>query len=95
MTTPVRSSFEIPPSVLFREVEGQMVLLNIESEQYYGLNQVGADILTRLTNEPFTAAVAALNRDYDVDPEILRRDIDALVEALVGAGLLHRVEPAP
>ena len=92
MTTPAQSSFEIPPSVLFREVDGQMVLLNIESEQYYGLNKVGADILTRLTSKPYAAALADLTRDYDVDPEILRRDIEALVDALVGAGLLNRVE---
>ncbi len=28
-----------------------MVLLNLESEQCYGLNAVGADIVTRLTSE--------------------------------------------
>lgn len=85
-------SFEIPASVLFREVDGQMVLLNLESEQYYGLNQVGADIVTRITSQPFPAAFSALAHDYSVDVEVLRRDVDALVEALVRAGLLRRVD---
>ncbi len=80
--------------MLFREVDGQMVLLNLESEQYYGLNAVGADIVTRLTKEPFPAALAGLNRDYDVDPEVLRRDLDNLVEALLQAGLLQQVAPS-
>jgi hypothetical protein len=87
------TSFEIPPSVLFREVDGQMVLLNLESEQYYGLNAVGADIVTRLTKQSYGAAFSSLAGDYDVDPEVLRRDIDNLVEALERAGLIQRVEP--
>lgn len=92
MALPERSSYEIPPTVLFREVDGQMVLLNLESEQYYGLNEVGADIVTRLTSSPFDVAFAALSRDYKVDPEVLRRDIDNLLESLLRAGLL---QPAP
>ncbi len=90
---PEKPSFEIPPTVLFREVDQQMVLLNIETEEYFGLNQVGADIITRLTSLPFASAFSALTRDYEVDPEILRRDTENLVERLVQAGLLHRVAP--
>ena len=71
-----------------------MVLLNLESEQYYGLNEVGADILTRITSQPFVVAFSGLTRDYDVEPEVLRRDVDTLVEALVGAGLLLRLAPS-
>ena len=88
------SSFEIPASVLFREVDGQMVLLNLESEQYYGLNAVGADIVTRLTSQTYGAAFSALARDYDVEPEVLRRDSDNLVDALQQAGLLNHIEPS-
>lgn len=92
--SPDLSSFQIPPSVLFREVDGQMVLLNLESEQYYGLNSIGADIVTRLTSAPYATVFAALARDYDVDPDVLRRDIDNLIEALERAGLLQRTDSA-
>lgn len=71
-----------------------MVLLNLESEQYYGLNAVGADIVTRLTTHPYATAFSSLAADYDVDPEVLRRDVDNLVAALERAGLIHRVEPS-
>lgn len=87
------NSFEIPASVLFREVDGQMVLLNLESEQYYGLNAVGADIVTRLTSQPYGTAFAELARDYDVDLEVLRHDVEHLIEALERAGLVRRVQP--
>lgn len=84
--------FEIPAHVLYREVDGEMVLLNLETELYFGLDAVGADIVTRLTEQPAAAALDALVADYAVEPEALRRDVDDLVATLVDAGLLERVE---
>ncbi len=81
-------AFEIPPQVLYREVDGQMVLLNLETEQYFGLNEVGAHIVTRLTQRPFDEALAALTDDFEVDPSVLHRDVDDLVRELLQAGLL-------
>ena len=89
----MRPAFQIPATVLFRDVQGQMVLRNLETEQYFGLNEVGADILSRITSEPLALALSALIRDYDVDADVLRRDVNHLVDVLVGAGLLLRVEP--
>jgi len=90
VTSKGRPTYSIPSSVLYRQVDGQMVLLNLESEQYYGLDQVGAHILTRITEEPLDAAIALLESDYRVDPTVLRHDIDNLVEDLMSAGLLER-----
>lgn len=89
-----KASFEIPSSVLSRQVDQQMVLLDLVSEQYFGLNETGAHIVTRLTEEPLEKALAELARDYDVEPSVLRRDVDALVDQLLRAGLLVRVDPS-
>jgi myo-inositol catabolism protein IolC len=94
MTDNAGPSFAIPDGVLARHVDEEMVLLNLESEQYYGLDRVGADIVTRLTQEPEHHAVAALCRDYDVDDATLRTDVERLVQELVEAGLLTRLRPA-
>ncbi len=83
-----RPSFEIPSHVLLREVDGEMVLLNLDSEQYYGLDVVGARILTALTTKPRPEALAALQKDYDVDAARLGRDVDELVARLLDVGLL-------
>lgn len=90
VTTKKGPSFGIPASVLYREVDQQMVLLNLESEQYYGLDQVGAHILGRIIEDPFEDALAALEREYEVDREVLHRDVENLVAALIAAGLLER-----
>jgi hypothetical protein len=83
-------SFEIPAQVLHREVDGQMVLLDLATEQYFGLDEIGADIVGRLTRLPYDEAIVALTADYEVDPDTLRRDVSELVESLIGAGLLER-----
>jgi hypothetical protein len=78
-------SFEIPAQVLHREV-----LLDLATEQYFGLDEIGADIVGRLTRQPYDEAIVALTADYEVDPDTLRRDVRDLVETLIGAGLLER-----
>lgn len=83
-------SYAFPETVMAREVSGEMVLLDLGNEQYYGLDRVGADMVTRLTSQPRDEAVATLCRDYEVDPDVLRGDLEALVEELVTAGLLVR-----
>ena len=93
MTESDRPSFAIPDRVLARQVDDEMVLLDLESEQYYGLDRVGADILTRLTREPEPDAFAALRRHYEVDEATLRTDVDRLVAELLDAGLLTRLLP--
>lgn len=93
MTPSDRPAFAIPEGVLARQVDDEMVLLDLESEQYYGLDRVGADIVSRLTCEPEHEAVAALCRDYEVDDAILRTDVERLVAELLAAGLLTRVHP--
>jgi hypothetical protein len=83
-------SFLLPEGVLTREVDGELVLLNLRTEEYYGLDPVGADIVSRLTSAPLATAVDALCRDYDVDADVLRADVDALIAELLDAGLLER-----
>lgn len=69
-----------------------MVLLNLQTEQYFGLNRIGAHIVTRLTEEPFEEALAGLTNDFDVNAVVLNRDVENLVAGLLDAGLLIRVE---
>lgn len=84
-------SYAFPEGVLAREVSGEMVLLNLKSEQYYGLDAVGAEMVKRLTRESVETAVADLCRMYEVNSDALRTDLDALIQELMQEGLLERV----
>lgn len=83
-------SFAFAEGVLAREVSGEMVILDLKSEQYFGLDKVGADMVSRLTRLSRDAAVAELCRDYEVDASVLQADLERLVGKLLAAGLLVR-----
>lgn len=82
--------YQIPDQVYLREVNGQLVLLNLDTEQYFGLDEVGAVMVDKLTEVPVATALAELLAMFDVDPDRLRADVDNLVASLLGAGLLER-----
>lgn len=86
------AAFRIPSHVLYREVDGQMVLLDVEREEYFGLNEVGADIVTEVTSGTVDAALTTLAGRYEVDPAVLRADTEALLAELLAAGLLAPVD---
>ena len=88
-----KPDFLIPPHVYFTEVDGQMVLLNLDNEQYFGLDEVGTNMITRLTEQSSDTALTDLIEEYEVDPDVLRRDMLDLVDKLLTAGLLIRSEP--
>lgn len=79
----------IPDDVLVRELEGQSVLLNLETEQSFSLDEVGTRMWELLTNSAsIPAAYDALLSEYDVTPDLLRTDLETPVERLAEKGLL-------
>ena len=83
-------SVSVPADVLFREVDGEAVLLNLDSENYLGLDEVGTRMWAVLTtSDSVQAAYETLLSEYDVAPDVLHRDMDKLVQELVAYGLLE------
>ena len=80
----------VPAGVLIRELEGESVLLNINSETYFGLDEIGTRMWQLLTTcESIRAAYKSLLLEYDVEPEKLYQDLESLIEKLVEHGLLE------
>jgi len=81
-------TIQFPDTVFAQEVDGEMVLLDMASENYFGLDPVGSDIW-RLLHEGNTLQQTqdALLEIYDVTPEELEKDIVEFVRNLVDAGL--------
>ncbi|HTA46539.1 MAG TPA: PqqD family protein [Bryobacteraceae bacterium] len=83
------SAVMIGDSVLYQELEDEVVLLNMANQQYYGLNDVGAQMWKTLMEIPsVTAALDRLTELYEVDPDVLDADLHRLVRELLEAGLL-------
>jgi hypothetical protein len=76
-------------NVLVRELAGESVLLDLESEAYFGLDEVGTQMWEALTVQPSVdAALRALLQTYDVPPNELRDDLERFVGELAQAGLV-------
>lgn len=77
------------PHVLFQEVDGETVLLDLEGERYFSLDAVGTRFweLSAEHAEPDTV-VARLLGEFSVEEATLRADLGTLVEQLDAAGLI-------
>jgi hypothetical protein len=77
------------PHVLAKELQGEMVLLDLQSESYFGLDAVGTRIWQTVSTSPsLEHALGVLLDEYDVESDRLRKDMRVLVERLVEKGLL-------
>jgi hypothetical protein len=79
-----------PEHILIRELEGEAVLLNLKTETYFGLDDVGMRMWQVLTTSAsIREAYEVLLDEYDVPPQQLRQDLDELLGKLVEQGLVE------
>lgn len=90
MTISFNMRVSLPEDVLVRELDGESVILNLKSERYFGLDEVGTCMWQALSRSRFIQdAYEALLSEYDVTPEQLRNDLYQLIEQLVENGLIN------
>ena len=91
MTISFSDRVTVPDDVLISRLQEESVILNLDSERYFGLDDVGTRFLSVLTtSDSIETAYEQLRGEYDVDPQILRADLLALIENLIDQGLLIR-----
>lgn len=70
-------------------------MLNLASESYYGLDEVGTRVWQLLSETTSASAVVdALLDEYEVGTEQLRNDVERIVAELAKAGLISLEAPA-
>jgi hypothetical protein len=84
------SRLSVSPDALINFVDKEAVVLDLKSEQYFGLNESGARMWSVLAEtRTINGAFEQLVTEYDVDPETLRKDLEELVAKLIERGLLR------
>ncbi len=84
------SKTTIPKDVVFRDLDGEAVILNLQTGKYYGLDQVGTRMWNLLAQHgQVEAAYRALLDEYDVSEEQLQHDLLDLIDRLAGHGLVQ------
>lgn len=87
----IPSSSVIVPGqdVVSCDLDGDAVLLDLETSRYFKLNRVGAHIWEALGGGASVGDVRrSVMESFDVDPDRCVRDIDNLLAALRTAGLV-------
>ena len=80
----------VPVHVLVRILDRESVLLNLETERYFGLDETATRMWQLVTaSQDIEAAYQELLAEFDVEPELLRTNLTDLLGQLVENGLLQ------
>jgi hypothetical protein len=80
----------VPEHTLVQEIEGEAALLNLDSERYFGLDDVGTRMWMALkSSESIQQAHELLLTEYDVEPEQLQQDLFDLIQKLIEHDLVR------
>ena len=75
-------------SVLFRQLGDEAVLLDLDTQRYFGLDEVGSRLWELLAEDSrLVSARATILQEFDTDAETLDRDLEAFLGQLLDRGL--------
>lgn len=87
------AKISVPKQILVRTFQNESVLLNLDSESYHGLDDVGTRMWQALSQSAnIQAAYESLLPEYEVDAATLRQDLEAFVENMVERGLVEVID---
>jgi len=88
---PLQLRVRVPEQVLARQVGDEMVMLDLQGECYYGLNEVGARLM-QLAEPGITLAEIAeqLLEEFDAGQGQVEDDVRRIAGELIAAGLLEQ-----
>ncbi len=79
---------QLSETLFAQEVDGEMVLLDMKSENYFGLDAVASEIWKLLQEgKSLEEILLELMEIYDVDETTLRQDLSNFIEQLQEQGL--------
>lgn len=81
------------PATAWRVIQGEAVVLALDSKVLRGLNSVGSRVWELIDGRRSTEEIAArLAEEFDVDLGRAREEIDAFVRDLLSKGLLTEAQ---
>lgn len=91
MTVPISlsSNIKFSSEILAQEVDSETVLLDLRSENYFGLDEVGTRIWQLLQeHKQLQSVFDIMLQEYDVDEKQLQDDLNDLLAKLIAEDLI-------
>ena len=80
---------EVSPDALARELDGEVLVLDLRTSLYFGMTGTAARIWQLVeAGETRDPIVATLAREYETDPAVIGGDVDSFLADLTSRGLL-------
>ena len=75
--------------ILVREIEDESVILNLNDESYYGLDDIGTHFWNVVTSSAsIQSALEKLVDEYEVDESVLKKDLAKWLQTLLDKKML-------
>lgn len=86
------STVVVSESLTLADLGGEAVILDLNSGNYFGLNEVGT-LVVEMAQQPVAVrdVLAKLETEYDVEPARLRQDVLGFLQQVVEADLVRLV----
>ena len=80
---PHDNKITINRKIVWREVDGEAVILNVDSSNYFTLNETGTHIWKMLkSGNTVSGITAAMSKEYGVSESRVRNDVNKLITSL-------------
>jgi hypothetical protein len=80
----------VSPDVISQEVSAETVLLDLNSEHYFGLDEIGTRVWQLIKQHDTLAPIYhTLLEEFDVSEDTLRRDLGQLLSDIEQQGLIQ------
>lgn len=90
-----KDHFEINPQVKWKQVEDQLILLNVRSGSYFTLNETARLIWECIDKkQPFEKIVEAVMEEYEAPKDEVLEDVTGTIENFIEEELLTKGEDA-
>lgn len=88
-----KQRFKLSSEVLCQSIDDETVLLDMKSENYFGVNEVGGRVLEILKDGAnLSEILGILLKEYDVEKDQLKTDIEDLLQQFLDSGLILKIK---
>ncbi len=89
MSVPFSMGVVATPDTLINVIGEESVLLNLTSERYFGLDDIGTHMWQVLiSSASIQIAYDTLLAEYDIEADVLKRDLASFIAELSSRGLV-------
>jgi hypothetical protein len=78
------------PEIIFQDLDGDTVMMNLERGEYYSISQIGSRIWQLIEIQQKVSAVCnALMNEYNVTPEQCEQDVLVFLNQMAEKGIVR------